>query len=267
MLSIIITHYQSPTLLKLCLESIKKNIGDLEYELIVLDSQAEEDTRDLIKEYFPQARYIPFLKNITNYAKLVNIGLKKAKGEYILILNHDIIILNDAIIKLLNYIKENSQVGIVGPRLLTFSNQAQESCFRFPNIGAVIARRTLLRKFNWGKERLSDFLIKDKDFSSPQPVDWMQGSAMLVRKEAIKKVGLWDERFVRYFEDTDWCRRFWQNNYQVVLLPQAQVSHYYGRHSKKWGPFLDPFLNKYTRMHLISAFKYFLKWRGKKNYA
>jgi len=83
----------------------------------------------------------------------------------------------------------------------------------------------------------------------------------MVRRKAIDKVGLWDERFFMYFEDTDWCRRFWQNGYQVIYLPLAQVSHYYGRASKKWGGFLDIFLNKYTRLHLFSFIKYLWKWK------
>jgi len=88
---------------------------------------------------------------------------------------------------------------------------------------------------------------------------------MFVRKKAIDKVGLMDERYFMYLEDTDWCRRFWQNNYEVIYLPSAKMSHYYYRVSKKWNSFLDVLFNKYARIHLISAFKYFWKWRKLKN--
>lgn len=261
MLSIIITHHRTPVLLKLCLKSINENIRDINHEIIVVDSQTESATQDLIEEKFPQVKFIPFSKNV-GYVKIVNTGIKASRGEYILFLNADIIIFKDAISQLLEFIKSRPQVGIVGPQLLTFNHQIQSSCFRFPTIGAILARRTFLGKLNWGKKKISRFLMTGEDLSFIKTVDWVQGSAMLVRKEAIEKVGLWDERFFMYLEDTDWCRRFWQNGYQVVYLPFAQVFHYYGRASKKWGGFLDAFFNKYTRIHLISAAKYFLKYRG-----
>jgi len=262
MLSIIITHYQTPVLLKLCLRSIQENIGQLDHEIIVVDSQSKKETKNLLEEEFPQVKLIPFPKNV-GYAKLVNEGIKIARGDYFFIINHDIIILKDAIPKMLDYMEENPQVGIIGPQLLTFSNQSQISCFRFPTISAIIARRTFLGKLNWGKKKIEQFSMQKEDLSSPKPVDWVQGSAMFVRQEAVKQVGLWDERFFLYFEDTDWCRRFWQNNYQVIYLPTVRVSHYYGRASKKDGVLLDILFNKYTRMHIISFIKYLWKWKGK----
>jgi len=260
MLSIIVTHHRTPALLKLCLKSIKENIGDFKYEIIVVDSQAEKETQDLIKEKFPQIKFISFLKNV-GYAKIVNAGIRAVQGEYVLILNADILVFKEAVAQLLKFIQSHPQVGIVGPQLLTFSHQIQNSCFRFPSIGVILARRTFLGRLNWGKRRINQFLIGGESLSSYQRVDWLQGSAMLVRKEAIEKIGLMDERFFMYLEDADWCRRFWQNGYQVVYLPTAQMFHYYYRASRKWGGFLDVLLNKYTRLHLVSATKYFWKWR------
>ncbi len=261
MLSILITHHKTPILLKLCLKSIMENIGQIKHEIIVLDSESQKETKDLIEENFPKVKLISFLGNV-GYAYLVNAGIRKAKGDYLLILNADIIILKDAVLKMIDFMESNPGAGIVGPQLLTFSNQHQDSCFNFPTLGAILARRTFLGKLSWGKEKITQFLIKDKDMFTPRRVDWLQGSAMLARKEAVDRVGPMDERFFIYLEDADWCRRFWQNSYEVVYLPTAQMAHYYYRLSKKWGAFLDIFINKYSRLHLISAFKYFRKWRS-----
>ena len=84
MLSIIVTHYKTPALLKICLKSIEKNIGNIEYEIIIVDSQAEKITKNLIEEEFSHIKYIPFSKNV-GYAKIVNKGIKQAKGEYLFI--------------------------------------------------------------------------------------------------------------------------------------------------------------------------------------
>lgn len=262
MLSIIITHHKTPILLKLCLKSILENIEDFEYEIIIVDNQTESIVKDLIEEKIfekDKIKLISFPKNI-GYAKLVNEGFKMIKGDNVLILNADIIILKDSIREMTNFMKDNSQVGIIGPQLLTFSNQVQNSYFKFPTLGAILARRTFLGRLKWGKKKLNEFLMKD-DNSFSRKVDWVQGSVMFVRKEAIDKVGLMDERFFMYLEDTDWCHRFWQNNYEVIYLPSAKMSHYYYRASKRWNSFLDVLFNKYARIHLISALKYFWKWR------
>ena len=264
MLTIIITHHKTPILLKLCLKSILENIENIEYEIIIVDSQAESTVKNLIEEEIfkkekDKIKLISFSKNV-GYAKLVNKGIKLANGDNILILNADILILKGSVRKMIDFMKDNPQIGIIGPQLLTFSNQVQNSYFKFPTLGAILARRTFLGKLKWGKKKLNKFLMQEENFHSKK-VDWVQGSAMFVRKKAIDKVGLMDERYFMYLEDTDWCRRFWQNNYEVIYLPSAKMSHYYYRVSKKWNSFLDVLFNKYARIHLISAFKYFWKWR------
>ena len=264
MLSIVITHHKTPILLKLCLKSILENIGDIDYEVIIVDSQSKSLVIDLIEEKVfekekNRIKLISFPENI-GYAKLVNAGIESAKGDNVLILNADILIIKGAIEEMVNFMKDNPEVGIIGPQLLTFSNKIQNSYFKFPTIGAILARRTFLGKLNWGKKKLDSFLMPEGD-SSAKEVDWVQGSAMFVRKEAIEKIGLMDERYFMYLEDTDWCRRFWEKGYKVMYLPTAKMSHYYYRASKKWNSFLDVLFNKYTRIHLISAFKYFWKWR------
>lgn len=264
MLTIVITHHQTPILLKLCLKSILENIEDIEYEIIIVDSQLKSTVEDLIEEKIfkkekDRIKLISFSKNV-GYAKLVNAGIKKSKGNNILILNADILVLKGSIQKMIDFMKNNPQTGIIGPQLLTFSNKVQNSHFKFPTLGAILARRTFLGKLKWGKKKLNEFLVQEEN-SLHKKVDWVQGSAMFVRQEAIDKIGLMDERYFMYLEDTDWCRRFWQNNYEVIYLPSAKMSHYYYRVSKKWNSFLDILFNKYTRIHLISAFKYFWKWR------
>lgn len=260
MLSIIITHHRTPVLLKLCLKSIKNNVGSLKYEVIITDSQSESSIRDLIDEEFPEAKLISFSKNV-GYAKIVNAGIKESQGEYILILNADILIIENSVQQLIEFMEKNNRVGIVGPQLMTFANQPQNSCFHFPNVGAILARRTFLKKLAWGKRKLSEFLIENGDSMEAKPVDWMQGSSVLIRRQALEKVGLLDERFFMYMEDADWCRRFWEKGYQIFYLPKARMFHYYYRISKKFGSSLDVLFNKYTRIHIISAIKYFWKWR------
>jgi len=263
-LSVVITHYKTPELLALCIESIENTAENISHEIIVVDSETSKKNEKFILEKYPQVKFIGFEKNV-GYAKLVNAGIRKAAGKFVLILNADIIVLKDAIKEMFGYIDRNPQTGIIGPQLLDFTNNIQTSCFSDPDWGAILARRSFLGKLNWGKEKLKKFAIGEWDRKSVREVDWVQGSAMFVKRELVDKIGLMDERFFMYFEDADWCRRFRQAGYKVIYLPSARMSHYYHRASKKLGFVLDILFNKYTRIHILSSLKYFSKWKKNEN--
>lgn len=264
-LSVIITHYKTPKLLQSCIESVQEDCkaSDLNYEIIVTDSEAQKEIEELLGLQFPEVNYIAFKKNV-GYAKLVNAGLKKAKGDYILILNSDILIKRGSILTLLLFLKSHSEIGLLGPKLLNPDQSLQPTCFRFYTPWTIVCRRTFLEKTSLCKKTLNKFLIKDKitkDIDDSLTVDWLMGSALMTTREVVNKVGPLDERYFMYFEDVDWAKRFWQNNYQVVYFPKAEMLHLHQRASKKKGGIMDVFTNPLTRIHLMSAVKYFLKWR------
>jgi len=255
-LSIIITHHHTPELLDLCINSIKNTISNLEYEIIVLNSETRERDEEFIKDKWPEIKIISFKKNI-GYSKLINKGIKEAQGDFILILNADIITLEGAVSEMLEYIKEHKDVGVIAPQLQDYTNNLQISCFNDPNFYVILARRTFFGKTKKGKKILEKFFINT---DSLQEVDWAQGSAILFRRDLIDKVGLWDEKFFMYFEDADWCRRIRKAGYKIIYLPSAKMIHYYHRSSKKLGILGDLIFNKYTRIHIVSAIKYFKKY-------
>ncbi len=260
-LSIIIVHYKNPELLKLCLGSIEKNLfkTNKNIETIVVDSEAQTQTQDLIFEKFPWVKYFPFKKNV-GYAMGINQGLKMAKKENILILNPDIIVTLGTVEKMIEHMKKNPDVGLLGPKLLNFNGQVQNSCFRFYKPTTIAYRRTFLGKTFFGKKSLASFNLSDLDKNRVISPDWLMGSALLTKRKAIEKVGIMDERFRLYFEDVDWARRFWENGYRVAYFPEAQLLHYHIRRSRVGLDFLDAFLRRETRWHIQSALKYFLKY-------
>lgn len=233
----------------------------MDYEITVLDSESQEETEEMLKENFPEINLLSFKEN-TGYAKLINSGLAKANGRYILILNADIILFEDSLGKMLEYLKENPKVGMLGPQLLNFNDTVQESCFRFHRPITVVYRRTFLGRTKRGRKEIDRFAMKDFDRQSVKEVDWILGAALMVKKEALAQVGPMDERFFLYFEDTDWCRRFWAKGWKVVYFPQAKMHHYHGRLSKKTSGLADLLVNKYTWIHISSAVKYFWKYRN-----
>ncbi|MFA5993818.1 MAG: glycosyltransferase family 2 protein [Parcubacteria group bacterium] len=261
-LSIIITNYKNPELLKVCINSVKKNIQRIQYEIIVADSATEEDTELMMQEYFPEITFLPSKENI-GFGGTVNNGLKVAQGEYILILNGDIIVKKEAIITLLNYIKQYPETGIVAPQLLNFNETHQPSTFKFYTPLTIVYRRTFLGKMPFAKKHLDNFLMKGVNYEETREVDWIMGSSFMAQKKAIDKVGVMDMRFRLYFEDTDWCRRFWEAGYKVVYLPQAQMYHYHGRGSAGKSIVKTLLSNRLTWIHIASAIKYFRKYAGR----
>lgn len=263
-LSIIITSYKNPDLLRVCLNSIINKIDGFKYEIIVADSETEEKTEMIMREDFPKVKFFPFKKNV-GFQALLKKGIDESNGEYLLLLNADIIVNEGSIEKLLKYLIGNPAVGIVGPRLLNFNESLQPSCFRFYEPITILYRRTFLGKFDFAKKHLGWFLMEDEDHEKVLEVDWLMGSALMVSRESLKKVGLMDTRFFMYMEDVDWCRRFWENGYKVVYYPYSSMLHYHGKYSGKKGLLNSVLLNKYTWIHIASAYKYFKKYWGKKN--
>jgi GT2 family glycosyltransferase len=261
-LSIIITSYRNPELLRLCLDSVKKNTQG-SFELIVTDSATEEATEMMMREEFPEVRFFPFEKNV-GFQALLRKGLEESKGGYILLLNGDVVVTEKAIESLLEYIKKNPGVGMVGPKLLNFNSTIQDSCFRFYRPWTILYRRTFLGKFGFAKKHLDWFAMKDYDHKDPKETDWIMGSALMISREALKNVGYMDKSFFMYMEDVDWCRRFWEAGYKVIYYPLVSMYHYHGKGSGKGGFLRSIFRNRLTWIHIESALKYFWKYRGKK---
>lgn len=261
-LSIAINSYKNPELLKLCIESIKKNVRGVEYELIVADSDTDEDTEIMMREDFPDVKFFSYKKNV-GFQVMLKKGIGESCAPYVLTLNSDIIVTENSVEKILDFIKSDQNIGIAGPKLLNFNGSLQDSCFRFYRPLTILYRRTILKKLKFAEKHLNWFLMRDYNHSDPKEVDWIMGSALMVSKEAIKKVGYMDPRFFMYMEDVDWCRRFWENGYKVVFYPNSTMHHYHGKGSARGGFFYSIFFNKLTWIHILSAVKYFLKYLGK----
>lgn len=262
-LSIIITNYKNPELLKVCINSIKENFSLADYEIIVSDSDTEEVTRNMMKENFPEVTFFANEKNV-GFQHLVRQGLEVSQGKILLVLNGDIIIKKNSIETLIDFMKNHPEAGMVGPKLLNFNDTFQASSFRFYRPMTIVYRRfTFLQKMGFVKKHLDWFLMKDYDHQLPKEVDWLMGSALMITREALEKVGPMDKRFRMYLEDTDWCRRFWENGLKVIYVPQSEMYHYHGHGSANKSVLQSLISNRLAWIHIASGIKYFIKYAGK----
>jgi len=257
-LSIIILNYKTKGLVKQCIRNVKVSTANLDYEIIVVDNGSNDGCGKMMEENFPEIKFIQAGKNL-GFAAGNNLGIKKAQGKYIMLLNPDVTVLNHAIEKMVNFMEDHSNVGLAGPKLINPDGSYQISCRTFQTPKLIIYRRTPLGKLPSAKKQLEKHLMINFDHMHNQPVDWVMGACMLARKSALDKVGFLDERFFFYVEDMDWCRRFWENGFEVYYLAEAQMVHLFERASAA-GNWSFWTFNKMTRWHIASWLKYFLKY-------
>jgi GT2 family glycosyltransferase len=261
-ISIVILSYKMKGLVKNCINSIFESKIDVPYEIIVVDNDSQDGVGQMLSEKFPQVKFIQSGCNL-GMGGGNNLGIKVAEGRYVLVMNPDIFVFHDSIQKLYDHIKDRSDVGLVAPRLLNPDKTLQHTCYRWHDFWIPIYRRTFIGKFKFAEKALERFLMLEWDHATTREVDWIQGSCLLIPKKVFDKVGVFDEDFFMYFEDTDLCRRINKGGYKIVYLADSEVIHLHRRQSADGGRWKVVF-NKLTRIHVRSWLKYMWKWRERK---
>ena len=252
-----------------CLKSLyadSQNSG-LDFCVVIVDNGSQDSVEELEK-MFSNLKVIKQKKN-EGFGKSHNKAIASVEAKYYFILNPDTNFTEGGsfLRKIYDFMESNLKIGIVGPKVVYPDWSLQYSCYRFPTFLQPIYSRTKLGKKGKGKEIADRFLMKDFSHNETIPVDWVMGSAMFVRGEAIKQIGGFDDRFWMYAEDSDWCRRMWEKGWCVYYVHDILITHAHGRASAKVPGILKALIkNKFARVHLISWLKYFLKWRGNRKY-
>lgn len=262
-LSIVILNYKSKNMVKECLRGIKSVGIDLKYEIIVVDNGSGDGVEKMLLENFPEVKFIASPENL-GFAAGNNLGIRAATGRYIVIMNPDIAVFKGSFETLVRYMDQNKGVGVAGPKLLNPDRTIQYSVYAFPRRMTPVYRRTPLGHLAAGREEVSRYLMKDWDHAEAKDVDWLLGACLIIRREALEAVGLLDERYFLYFEDTDWCRRFWEKGWRVAYVPESTMVHFHRRESAE-APLMASLFKKTTQAHIVSSIKYFIKYRGKNN--
>lgn len=261
-IAVLITHYHSLRELADCLQSLKELPGSQELEVIVADSEAEPQADAMVQAAFPQAAYLSHRRNV-GYARLVNGGLALSTAPYVLVLNADVRLKPGVLDAMAVHLDDNPDVGLVAPRLTGGDGEHQFSAFAYYRPWTIANRRTPLgrtRAGRWDLERFEMHREVDEAIQrgTPMEADWVMGACLLARRTAIGQVGALDEEYFMYFEDVDWCLRFWQSGWKVHYLPTVSCMHGWGRGSKKGGA-AAVFTNPLTWHHITSAVKFFRK--------
>ena len=238
-------------LLKQMLDSLfYKYPPKVSFELIIVDNCSTDNTKEYVIKNFPNVNYIEN-DQVAGFAENNNKGVKFAKGEYILILNPDIIVLENSIDILYEYLSNNNEAGIVAPQLLNLDLSIQHSMRKFITPGILFARLSTKGKDNSKNKKVTEYLISNICINQPTEVDWCMGAALLFKKSFYDKLRGFDEKFFLYVEDMDICHRCWKMGKSVVYIPESKMIHAHQRSSRK--------LNKKTIMHIKSMIYFFRK--------
>lgn len=253
MISIIIVTFNSEEFIRKCINSILRHTKDVEYEIIVIDNNSQDQTVQILYNEFPDIRLIRNTKN-TGFAAANNKGIIRSKGEYIYFLNPDSELEHNAILEMCNFLKRTPDAGAVGSRIEYFDGSLQLSCRRFPNyINVFFGRRSIFRSL-FPRNKLSrSYMMEDINYTVEQPVDWVMGASMMVKRDIVFDIGLFDEDYFLFVEDTDLCMRMHKKNMKTYYLPTAKVKHYHGGSVKKR-------FNLSQMNHNISMYKYYKKY-------
>jgi N-acetylglucosaminyl-diphospho-decaprenol L-rhamnosyltransferase len=230
-LSIIIVNWNVGELLRNCLQSLESGRGELIIEVIVIDNASEDGSPAMVREEYPWVQLVSSSENV-GFPRGNNIGIANANGRFLLLLNPDTVILEDALTVLVSFMEANPDVGVIGPQLLNPDGSVQSSRRRFPTLVTAFIESTWLE--GWGsRSLLRRYYGLDLPDSAKADVDWVTGASLMVRRDIIDQIGGMDEAYFMYSEELDWCRRIKDAGWRIVYLPTARVIHHEGKSSEQ----------------------------------
>lgn len=250
--SIVIIHYKMSGHLLKCLDSIYKQNFSCNFEVLVVNKASGDNVEKEISHRFPQVRIINHDK--FGISRSRNIGVANSNGRYVLLLDADTRVLPKSLDRLVKFADSHPQAAAVGAKLISTDGTFQHSCRRFSSpLIAILRRGSFIKKILPNSEAIiKKYLLSDWDHNSTLEVDYVIGACLLIRREVMERVGLFDEHFYFGAEDEDWCYRAKRLGWKVYYVSDAVIIHEYRRKS-------DEKFNRLALEHLRSGVYMFAK--------
>src|SRR5215208_1061012 len=250
--SVVVVTFNALPWVERALESVRG------HETIVVDNGSIDGTVDLVREQFPEARLIQ--QGNKGLGSGSNAGMRVAAGDWFLLLNSDAWPIEGALERLVAFGEAHPEAGVVGPKLRFPDGRLQRSVRGFPTLWRLATEYLFLRKLAPRSRALNAFYGNGFDYDRPLEAEFLMGAVLLVRRQAADTVGLFDEDFFMFSEETDWCYRFRQAGWKVLFAPEAEFVHVGGASTKRnWGPMF----REQVRGHL----RFLAKHRGRREAA
>lgn len=254
-LSVITVNWKVKDLVFRSLQSLYEHTSRISFEVFFVDNDSRDGSVELIREKLPQAQIIANQKNL-GFAKACNQGITQSTGDFVLLLNPDTEFFDNALGKLVTWMRAHPDVGIAGGKLLNPDRTLQQSVRRFPTF---ISQALILLKLHHvfpNLKSLRRYFAKDFDYTKEQAVDQVMGSFFCIHRELVKQIGPLDERYFIWFEEVDYCKMAKDAGWKVVYTPELSIIHHGGE------SFAQVFALKKQRMFNDSLRKYMRKHHG-----
>ncbi len=233
-LSILIVNYNSGEMLLDCLDSVYATVKTVPCEVIVVDNNSVDGSIAAARDKHPAVR---FIENDFNnwFTGGTNQAIEVSRGEYLLCLNPDTLCHQNAIDELVAFLEENPGAGLAAPRLQNGDGSLQPSCRNHLKSRYLLLRHILpWRKLpgSWRKWAVLEYWDHDETIMS----DWIIGACIMVRRKTVEEIGLKDEGFPMFHEETDWCYRMENAGWGVWFVHTASITHFGSQSAiKYWG--------------------------------
>lgn len=233
MISVIVVNYNAGPLLTACVRTALPQVS----EVLVVDNASSDSSVEGFARQVADEPRLKILRNDANlgFAAACNIGFSQAKGDFVLFLNPDCRLDEAAVLELLRALQADAAVGMVGGLLVNPNGSEQGGGRRaVPTPWRSFVRAFGLGRFakRWPKLFFDFYLHKQPLPDRPIEVEAISGACMLVKREVVDDVGLWDEGYFLHCEDLDWCMRFRQKGWKILFVPSARVTHTLGACSR-----------------------------------
>jgi GT2 family glycosyltransferase len=231
-LSIIIVNFNAEKLILRCLQAVYNTIGDAHCEVIVVDNASTDNSAAAVERDYPEVRLLRNTENV-GFARANNQALQLARGRYFLLLNSDAFLHDGAIPRLIEYMDANPDIGASGCRLFYEDGALQGSCFSFPTPLTELWQALWLDRLFPSSHIFGRFRLSYWGFDSYRDVDWVMGAVMMVRRESLLQVGLFDEEYFMYSEEMDLCFRLKKAGWRISFIPEVTATHIWGGTSRQ----------------------------------
>ncbi len=255
-LSIVIICWNDWKVIEDCLRSILDRTRRIEYEVIVSDNGSTDGSVERIRAHFPAVRILENKANL-GFAKANNAGIRKAQGEYVLILNPDTIVHDGSLERWLDFADRHPEAGAFGCRVLNPDGSYSRSARPFPTVRRSLISALWLRPLAYFGGVFESEEYEGWKGDSEREVDWQSGCCLMLRRDVLLQLGGFDEQFFYHYEEVDLCRRVWSAGYSIRFTPDASITHLGGQSVRR---FPLRFVLETNR----NRYKYFYKHFGKK---
>ena len=233
--------------------SYEKN-RNTSFELILIDNNSTDGSREYITRNFPEAKYIHNEQN-RGVAPARNQGFAVAKGKYILILDVDTeFITENALDELVSFMKTDEKIGLIGAQLVSSDGEIQKTCLKFPSLWVKLFVRFERFAIISNSKMIQEYYMSGMNHEQTEVVDYVIGAFQFISRKMINEIGVYDDKIFYGPEDIDYCLRAKKHGYKVVYYPKVRLYHFYQRITKK-------LFSVITLKHFLGLVHFFWKHR------